>query len=98
MKDLDRTRKLGGVSTIALRQVAAGCEDPNQGRKSSDNVEGAGQSFSVLSEHPRPADWIVIDGRSPGSRISDDHLPSRKLGCSGMAQSLWSEPEKVTPG
>jgi hypothetical protein len=32
MKDLDRRGKLGGVSTIALRKTAAGCEDPNQGR------------------------------------------------------------------
>lgn len=58
----------------------------------SDNVEGAGQSFSVLSGHPRPADWIVIDGRSPGLRISDDHRPSRKHACSGAAQSLRKKP------
>jgi len=32
-----------------------------------------------LSGHPRPADWIVIDGRSPGSRMSDNHLPSRAV-------------------
>jgi len=31
--------------------------------------EGSGQSWLFLSGHPRPGDWIVIDGRSPGSRI-----------------------------
>ena len=30
----------------------------------------AGQSYLFLSGHPRPVDWIVIDGRSPGLRIS----------------------------
>jgi len=79
MKGLDRNGKIGSVGAIALRQTAAGCKDPNQGRKMPGSVEGSGQSFSVLSEHPRPGDWIVIDGRSPGLRISDDHLPSRDL-------------------
>ncbi len=40
--------------------------------------------MSSLSRHPRPVDWIVFDGRSPGSQIFVDHLPSREIR-SGMA-------------
>jgi len=44
-----------------------------------------------LSGHPRPVDWIAIDGRSPGLRISVFHPPSRDIR-SGVAfrPRAWS--------
>jgi len=43
---------------------------------------------------PARLDWIVIDGRSPGSRTCAGHLPSREIAVArpwGRGRDRWSD-------
>ncbi|EJT04739.1 hypothetical protein RCCGE510_13145 [Rhizobium sp. CCGE 510] len=67
-----KKKKHGNAARAAegmpMRALAAGGPIETDACRNSAKVQKVNHVCS-LSGHPRPVDWIVIDGRSPGLRI-----------------------------